>query len=192
MQQYDPKQHSVNTLEKKVVPARMHHVFYKTRQFQHMKEWHAAVLNADVIFDSGTIAFLTFDQENHRVAILSDSSYTEKAEQDEGIEHIGYVYETLDDLLATYERLKAIGILPYWTINHGPSISFYYADPDKNHLELQVDTFKTREEALDFIEKHFPTNPIGVNVDVEKLTVAYRNGASFEEIAERAYQGEFL
>lgn len=144
-----------------------------------------------MIFDNGTIAFLTFDQENHHFALFWDPTYTEKSEQDEGVEHVGYVYETLDDLLATYRRLKETGIMPYWTINHGPSISFYYADPDHNHVELQVDVLKTPEEVTAFIEQNFVTNPIGIELDVEKLQQAYLGGATFEDIAQRSYQGEF-
>ena len=45
--------------------------------------------------------------------------------------------------LYTYARLKGDGIEPYWCINHGPTTSLYYKDPDGNQIELQVDNFPT-------------------------------------------------
>jgi catechol-2,3-dioxygenase len=54
-----------------------------------------------------------------------------------GLEHIAATYGSLGELLATYRRLATHRIEPYWSINHGPTISLYYKDPDGNRLELQ-------------------------------------------------------
>ena len=41
----------------------------------------------------------------------------------------------MDDLLDTYVRLKADGIVPHACLDHGMTMSFYYVDPDGNSVE---------------------------------------------------------
>ena len=43
------------------------------------------------------------------------------------------------NILADRKALKAEGIEPFWCINHGPTISMYFKDPDANRVELQVE-----------------------------------------------------
>ena len=81
------------------------------------------------------------------------------------------------DLLATYERLKAAGIEPYWPIHHGISLSLYYEDPDGNHMEFQVDGM------YDYMEGDaFHANPVGVNYDPDALVARWKQGASEAEL----------
>ena len=42
----------------------------------------------------------------------------------------------MGELLGNYRRLKAVGIMPVWCINHGITTSIYYADHDGTMLEL--------------------------------------------------------
>jgi hypothetical protein len=37
-------------------------------------------------------------------------------------------------------------IRPFYSINHGPTTSLYYTDPDGNRVELLVDNFATAGE----------------------------------------------
>jgi hypothetical protein len=39
------------------------------------------------------------------------------------VAHIAFTYRSLEALIATYTRLKAVGILPWRAINHGPTVS---------------------------------------------------------------------
>jgi catechol-2,3-dioxygenase len=81
------------------------------------------------------------------------------------------------DLLDTYTRLEQQGILPYWPVHHGPTLSFYYKDPDGNRLEFQVDCFRTAEEANAYMQGDaFASNPIGTQIDPEALVRQYRSG----------------
>ena len=43
--------------------------------------------------------------------------------------------------MSSYARLKGLGIEPDACVNHGVTTSLYYADPDGNQVELQVDNF---------------------------------------------------
>ena len=84
-----------------------------------------------------------------------------------------FTYSTLGDLIGTYKRLQAMGIRPTVTIDHGPTTSMYYTDPDGNNIELQVDNFETAEEAQEFFESDaFAKNPVGVLFDPDELALA--------------------
>ena len=79
---------------------------------------------------------------------------------------MSYTYASLEDLVATYERLKGLGIEPYWTIDHGPTTSLYYRDPDGNQVELQIDNFDSIEALHEYFRSGaFNENPIGTNIE---------------------------
>ena len=107
-----------------------------------------------------------------------------------GVEHFAFTYATLDDLLDQYERMKAKGILPYWTINHGMTLSAYYRDPDGNQVETQVDTL-TLDEAEQFMASPaFAANPIGIDVDFDSLVARRRAGESVEALTDYTTAGK--
>ena len=179
-------------LADRVVPSQIHHVFLTTSKFDEMKRWYALVLHAQAVFDNGLIAFLTYDATHHRIALLNHEEAKPRDRFNAGVDHIAFEYASLDDLLSTWERLRPAGLEPYWTINHGPTISFYYHDPDGNALELQAENFATLEELLAWVAGGaFDENPIGVDVDPARLLEARRRGTSRREIFERSYRGEF-
>ncbi len=81
------------------------------------------------------------------------------------------------DLLATFKRLRAHGITPYWCINHGPNLSFYYRDPDGNQVELQIDVFDSPDAVNDWFNgSDFSINPIGVKFDADELIRRFEAG----------------
>ena len=61
-----------------------------------------------------------------------------------GVDHVAYTYASVKDLLENYARLKEKGISPYWCIHHGITVSLYYADPDGNQMEFQVDSYGSK------------------------------------------------
>jgi catechol-2,3-dioxygenase len=99
---------------------------------------------------------------------------------------VSFTYETMEDLLENFERLAAQDIRPEWTINHGPTISLYYRDPDGNRLELQIDVFNTNEEVNDFINGPiYQTNPIGTEFDPREMLAQLRAGVPEAELVRR-------
>jgi hypothetical protein len=54
---------------------------------------------------------------------------------------------TVDDILATHERLKGLGIEPVLTAHYRLRTAFYYEDPDRNSVELTVDEGTGRSRA---------------------------------------------
>jgi catechol 2,3-dioxygenase-like lactoylglutathione lyase family enzyme len=163
-------------------PSKFAHVVYRTRRFEEMIDWYQKVFDARVQYRNPILAFLTYDEEHHRFAFmnlsaLKPTSVQADARGEVGVDHVAYTYASLGELLDTYTRLKQEGILPYWPVHHGPTLSLYYKDPDGNRMELQVDCFPTAEEATHYmLGPGFASNPVGVNVDPEALLEQYRNG----------------
>ena len=83
-------------------------------------------------------------------------------------------------------RLKRAGIEPYWCINHGPTTSLYYKDPDGNRVELQVDNFPTADACNRWMHSgDFAANPIGVVFDPDQLLARYEAGEPIEHLTAR-------
>ncbi len=175
----------------RVRPARFVHVVYRTRRFEKMVSWYETVFDAKVQYQNPVLAFLTYDDEHHRIALVNlELVQPGGAEIDRrgvvGVDHVAYTYETINDLLENYAQLKEAGILPYWCIHHGVTVSMYYADPDGNQMELQVDAFRSSEEANDYMNgPHFSSNPIGVEYDPDEMLAQLRSGASESDLLMR-------
>lgn len=164
-------------------PQRFVHVVYRTRKFDAMIDWYRRVFDAHVQHQNRAIAFLTYDDEHHRFAIINlgvlapGAPYGVKGAV--GVDHVAYTYGSLQDLFDNYVELKAAGIRPYWCIHHGIAISMYYGDPDGNQMEFQVDCFRTNEGANAFMTgPGFAVKPIGVEFDPEELLARMRGGES--------------
>jgi hypothetical protein len=117
------------------------------------------------------ITFLTWDDEHHRFALvnldaLDPDGVDPGVRSSVGVNHVAYTYDSVGDLLDTYSRLKERGVMPYWRVHHGLTLSLYYSDPDGNRMEFQVDCFDTMEESNAFIRGEImAANPIGVAFD---------------------------
>ena len=74
------------------------------------------------------------------------------------------------------------------------TFSYYYADPDGNHVELQCDTFGDWAKSSEWMRtsEQFHGNPIGVFVDPARVAEAAAEGTPFAEIHARATAGEFV
>ena len=167
----------------RVRPAKFVHVVYRTRRFEQMLRWYQTVFDATVQHQDPVLAFLTYDDEHHRLALISMPGLPPRDPQSAGTDHVAYTYRALGALLATYRRLKAHGILPHWPINHGVTTSMYYRDPDNNRVELQIDNFPTAAELQAYFQSAaFAANPVGVTYDPEQLCRDYEAGVPVAEL----------
>jgi catechol-2,3-dioxygenase len=164
-------------------PTKLAHIVFKTPRIAEMIDWYTMVLDAVVVFTDKRIAFLTYDQEHHRIALIKvprllriPGLVWKVHRKFFGVDHVAFTYEQLPDLIAAHRRLAEAGIEPVWCINHGPTTSMYYEDPDGNRIELQVDNFATNRELVDWLRGgEFDKNPIGVEFDpvvLERLAAA--------------------
>jgi catechol-2,3-dioxygenase len=170
----------------RVPPRQLAHVVRRTARFEELVRWYCTVLGAEVVHSDGMLAFLTYDDEHHRLAVVSIPGLEEQPAMAAGTDHIAFTYANLGDLLYTYKRLEAAGIVPFWCINHGPTTSMYYKDPDGSRVELQVDNMPSIEAIDRWMRSgEFAANPIGVVFDPQDLVARYEAGEPIEELTAR-------
>jgi catechol-2,3-dioxygenase len=175
----------------RIRPQKFAHIVYRTRRFEQMLAWYKTVFGAEVQYENAALAFMTYDDEHHRFAFANlEILQPGRDEADKrglvGVDHVAYTYNSLEDLFENYQQLKTEGVKPYWCIHHGMTVSMYYADPDGNQMEFQVEAFDSVENANAFMRgPDYEANPIGVEFDPEDWLAQVSAGASISEFLER-------
>jgi catechol-2,3-dioxygenase len=171
-------------MQASIRPKTFAHVVYRTYRFQEMLDWYVKVFGGRVQYQSPVIAFVTYDDEHHRVALLNlgivkGESESRSPRGQPGLDHVAYGYRSLTELLDKYVELKTANVLPYWCIHHGITVSIYYADPDGNQMEFQADSYGSNDDANAFMYgADFEMNPIGVEFDPEAMLARLHAGES--------------
>ena len=171
-------------------PSRLSHFVLRTTpaNFKPMVAWYKSVLQAEVAFENEFVCFMSYDDEHHRIGIGCNPAIADRPNNLAGVDHIAFAYETVGDLVTTYERLKAEGIKPLIGMHHGGTLSMYYQDLDKNRVEILVDCFPTRDETWEFVQsEQFTNNPSGVKYDPDELAKRYHEGVSEAELKKPLY-----
>lgn len=176
-----------------VISPTLHHVNLKTTRLQEMIDWYGLVVGAEVTHQFPAGAWLSNDRANHRIALLRAPADDPLKLEHAGLHHTAYEYESMDQMIDSYVRLKGHGIIPHACLDHGMTMSFYYLDPDGNSVELQYDEFGDWAQSKEWMKTapEFTANPIGVTVDPELILAARDAGATRQELHARAYAGEF-
>lgn len=158
-------------------PAALAHVVFRTtpHTYEEMIQFYLNLLNASIVHTTPVLTFLRYDEEHHRIAIIQTPETQPKPKDigHAGLDHIAFTYPTLTALAQQYTYLKSLPtpLKPLWAVNHGPTTSLYYRDPDGNKIELQVDNFDIPEEADLFMKGPlYDQNPMGTDFDVEQWT----------------------
>jgi len=161
----------------RLAPLKFEHAVLRTTELAPMVEWYLEVLQAEVSFSNSSIAFLCYDEQNHRLALVVRPGTTARDPSSAGLDHLAFTYADLSELVTTYERLQASGIAPTRCMNHGSSMSLYYADPDGNQIELKVDSFDTCEQQHAWMRSEaFAQNPVGTPFDIDELATQLKAG----------------
>ena len=172
-----------------------HHVTIKTSRLQEMVAWYKAVVGVEVTFQDNNNAWTTNDEANHRVAFLSVPGLEMDADKVKhtGMHHSAFEYASFDDLMSSYERMKDLGIVPAFSLDHGLTISLYYKDPEGNYVELQSDNFGDWKQSAHFMRTSadFQSNPIGTFFDPEKVCEAHKAGEPFATLQPAIRAGKF-
>jgi catechol-2,3-dioxygenase len=171
-------------------PSALAHVVLRTSNFKPMVDYYKKFLGAEASYENGMLSFLRYDEEHHRIAIVGLPGTPNKIKDSAGMDHVAFAFNTLDDLALAYRQRKELGIVPSMCLNHGPTTSMYYTDPDGNRIETQVDNFDTPEAANEFMASEaFATNPIGTDFDPEDLIKRLESGESHASIKNRTESG---
>ncbi|MGF1595705.1 MAG: VOC family protein [Acidimicrobiales bacterium] len=158
-----------------VKPVKFAHMVLDTNNYEAMVEWYSTFLDAEVRHGDEYLTFLSYDDEHHRIAIVNRAQH-DRVPGSCGLAHVAYTYAGVDDLFALYRRLGAVGIRPVRTIHHGMTLSAYYADPDGNGVETQVDVLSMDEAEAFMRSDVFRANPIGILVDFDDLIERHAAG----------------
>src|SRR4051794_31171558 len=95
------------------------HVVFQTAQPTEMRDWYCTVLDGHVVYQDKALCFITFDDEHHRVGLVTPPAPLElKSSITACVHHVAYTFGHLDDLLARYELLRDKGVLPAVSIAH--------------------------------------------------------------------------
>ena len=176
---------------------RISEIVLRTSKFEELKNWYELVLNAKPNFeyelDHERPADRTTKVENFSricfLRVFSQFPYTQVLAVFEvpgqpvsaahsGLHHMQFREASLDHLVQRYEMLAEKGVLPYQSFNHGPSMSFYYEDPDGNLAEISGPNYEAEADYLNFFKtKAFAKNPAGVEVDARDFVSKFRAGA---------------
>ena len=189
-----------------IVRPKLQHYGLTTSNLDAMTDWYSKVLGMEINFRTPAPtgpqnglkfrgAFATNDEVHHRIVFIEVPGLgvdPEKARHAR-VQHVAFEYATLDELLATYLRLKGLGILPVVAADQGLQTAFYYEDPDQNLVELNINNYEHETLATDYMResRSFPNRPRRVYVDPEKLVEAREAGLSPWQVHERAFAGEF-
>jgi len=166
-------------------PQKLAHVVLTTGEKDALTAWYCKVLSAHIQIETAAATFLTYDDEHHRIAIAPIEHAVRPSPSHTGLSHIAFTFAELGDLLQQFDDLRHAGITPFWTVNHGTTSSIYYADPDGNRVELQVDNFSTNEEGNAYLRsERFAANPLGVQFDPAEYLTRLRSGEATQLLIE--------
>lgn len=176
--------------DKVINPQKLAHVVLRVTNMRSSVAFYCDFLGGSVAHGDDVLTFISYDDEHHRIALGALPNTGPKIPTSAGLHHIAFTFETLSELLLAYRQRKAKGMLPVWCVNHGPTTSIYYQDPDANMLETQVDNFDTNKEATNFMQsKYFAENPIGTDFDPEDLIERLRKGEADAGLKRRVEMG---
>jgi catechol 2,3-dioxygenase-like lactoylglutathione lyase family enzyme len=180
---------------------KLQHYGLTTANLDAMADWYRKVLgmtvNRHMTAAAGpqegpsfAAAFVSNDEVHHRVVffetpgLVADPDKHRRAR----VQHVAFEYKTLDDLLGTYARLKGLRILPVQATDFGMGTAFYYEDPDRNIVELNVNNYGDEWTATEHMRNSPPTR---ADVDPDKMIAAREAGISAWGVHKRAVAGEF-
>jgi len=176
-------------------PSKLAHVVFQTNHIKELRDWYCTVLDGHVIYENPHLSFVTYDDEHHRVAFAdfaplsprdTNTELMVKHGEQPGLHHVAFTFGSMGELLDNYVRLRDQGIRPFYCVNHGPTTSMYYRDPDGNRIELQIDNFDTAAEGQAWMSSNaFDKNPIGVEYDPDELVKKFRSGVPVAELVKR-------
>lgn len=188
-----------------VIKPKLHHWGMRTLKLDEMLEWYKTVVGFEVVLEARQTdvsaenppqsAYVTNDGEHHRGGFFKLPMFKDHPERKfmPGVNHLAFEYDTIDDLLATWQRLKGEGIEPALCTDHGPTFAFYYKDPENNTVELVTDAHEDEKTPAEVMSNpRMLQNPMGSQVDPAKLLEARNAGLSLAELHERAMANEYL
>ena len=166
--------------DRHVIHPKFHHVNLKTTRLQEMIDWYAtsSAPRCSSSTTSGPGSPTTRPTTASRCWRSRTSSTTRKGHAHRAAPH-GLRVRQLRGAQRDLPAAAGGGIEPDFCLDHGMTFSYYYRDPDGNHVELQVDNFGdwAKSKRVDAREPEFHEDPIGKFVDPDRVAEAAAAGA---------------
>lgn len=147
-----------------------------------MVAWYETVAGLTPVHYSDAAAWLTNDEANHRIALVAHPAIKKAVDKpiSASLHHPAFEYRDFHQWLDNYLRLKDADIVPFMSLDHGITMSMYYADPEGNGVEIQVDAFGDWEASKEWMwaSRESAENPIGSFFDPDKIVEAREQGAA--------------
>lgn len=175
---------------------KLHHLTFMTLDVDAMVKWYELVAGLEPVYYSEGAAWLTNDEANHRIALLTFPGLKPPADKPHsaGLHHLAFEYASFDHWLDNYVRLSEAGIEPDRCLDHGMTMSMYYVDPEGNGVEIQVDVFEDWGKSKEWMwaSQEFSADQVGPLFDPRKIVEARAAGLTMAQIHAKAYAAEYL
>ena len=144
-----------------VIHPKFHHVNLKTTRLQEMIDFYrdARRSRGGLPGPGRRLAVERRRQPPDRAARVPELRRRPRQGHRTGMHHSAFEYASFDELNSSYLRLKEAGITPALCLDHGMTLSYYYADPDGNNVELQVDSFGAWEKSKEWMQTSMSSRP---------------------------------
>lgn len=155
-------------------PIYFQHLVIRSEQTEPMIAYYKNLLSADQHAEiGGFITFGTFDEENHRIAIITaspgrgeENAVKARVKNSVGVHASQWSYDSLQDLVKAGKQNRLRGQRPFKVLQDpAGGISMFYRDMDQNITELR---YATREQNEALFEK-CDVYPSGEEMSFEDL-----------------------
>src|SRR5271156_6423486 len=108
-----------------IIAPTLHHLGMQTSRVEEMLAWYRAVLGQQVTLEAVPPAvpvpgkWTSNDWAHHRMGFFDVPGVRDRFDNTApGPNHVAWEFDSVDDLLESVMRIKALGIVPIFTVNH--------------------------------------------------------------------------
>ena len=89
MSQHEPSQRTLDS-ETPIKPEKFAHFVLRVRNIEESIAWYQTVLGMEIVQRGQKLAFLTYDEEHHRLALVETPVTAEAPPDAAGLDHVAY------------------------------------------------------------------------------------------------------